>query len=180
MIRIRTNQSIEFSDKPSADLESWLYYEKSLTNKLQIEAGEARLQLLKQEWLRPNWWDKYTLNLSTQAVMHREILMSAGQQPCWYARTVIPDFSYQNNPFFFDKLQHQSLGELIFLEPEVKRITLQNYAINKQSLEYYWLPDSIKEKKELYWLRFSSFTFKENSPFYLVEILLPELLRVIK
>ena len=120
------------------------------------------------------------LGLSIDAVMHREIVMYSRQIPCWYARTIIPIRTYQENGTFFDRLKHESLGNLIFNEPRVERSVMLNYAIDDRCLEYYWIPDCLVTKGHKYWLRLSVFTFADSSPFCLVEILLPGLLTVLK
>lgn len=161
-------------------LDPWLRLESSLTEKLRQVAGEAELKVLYQDWGRPNWWDTYTLGLTSEPVLHREILMFAQQTPCWYARTIIPQDTFNKNRTFFNKLQQESLGSLIFNEAAIQRNLLTSYVINNQNLEYYWLPDSVDVQQNHYFLRLSAFTFNTHSPFYLVEILLPGLMKKIQ
>ncbi|MDI9819888.1 MULTISPECIES: chorismate lyase [unclassified Legionella] len=162
---------------PPGCLLPWLKHEFSLTEKLKKEAGEARLEVLNQRWAKSGWWEKFVLGLSTDLVIHREILMQAYGNACWYARTIIPDYSYQAHTAFFHRLKQESLGLIVFNTPEVKRDFMRNYPVNDSCLEYYWLPQSLRGKGNHFWLRFSSFSFSGQSPFYLVEILLPDFLR---
>lgn len=161
---------------PPESLLPWLTHQSSLTEKLITEVGEAKLEILNQNWVKPNWWDKFTLGLSVESVMHREILMSAWQTPCWYARTIIPDFSYHANHTFFERLKHESLGVIVFNTPIVKRAIMLNYSINSQCLEYHWLPSYLIDKESMLWARLSIFTLSDKSPFYLIEIFLPALI----
>ncbi|WED44127.1 chorismate--pyruvate lyase family protein [Legionella cardiaca] len=177
------NQTIKLgaaSSSPPKVLLPWLKHEFSLTDKLKNEVGDASLTILNQQWKNPSWWDKFALGISTSSVMHREIIMSAHGTPCWYARTIIPDSCYQKNFLFFNRLNQESLGVIIFNTPQVKRNLMLQYAINASSLEYYWLPHlpMLTESKDL-WSRLSIFSLQENVFFYLVEIFLPDFLRTI-
>lgn len=174
---IQSDSLLKAHSTPSADLLPWLSHQSSLTDKLKANSGDARLEVLSQQWALANWWDKYTLGLSCDKVMHRNILMYSRQTPCWYARTIIPKETYQTNHSFFDRLKHESLGVIVFKEPCVKRHLLLNYAINKQCLEYHWLLSPLSEKNAELWVRLSVFTIANTSAFYLVEILLPGLMK---
>lgn len=161
---------------PPKLLKAWLEHSYSLTEKLKEEAGEARLQRLTQYWCNPDWWDKFNLSGNHKKMLHREILMWARQKPCWYARTIIPASTFQNDVSLFSRLQQESLGNLIFSNEEVKRIALIHYAINAQCIEYHWLDESMHENADILWLRLSTFSLRDHYPFFLVEILLPGLI----
>ncbi|WP_232220578.1 hypothetical protein [Legionella tunisiensis] len=53
-----------------------------------------------------------------------------------------------------------------------------HYAVTQQSLEYYWLLPYLDRQRAELWARLSVFTLAEKAPFYLLEVLLPDLLRV--
>lgn len=163
--------------KPQAYLLPWLNYRDFLTQKLRLEAGDARLQVIGQRWESPNWWDKYVLTLENEQVMHREILMWALDNCCWYARTIIPHTTYEINAIVFDRLQQESLGQIIFNGTAIKRNEMIIYAINAQSLEYYWLNESMHQEEAVLWVRRSTFMLNDRWPFYLIEIFLPGLKR---
>src|SRR5690348_10114562 len=98
-------------------IEEWLLHEGSLTEKLKEKSGEAKLHLVSQNWCKPNWWDKYLLKVTHGLVWERVILMYSKQTPYWYARSVIPQNCYSLNRNFFDRLQTESIRDLIFDEP---------------------------------------------------------------
>lgn len=164
---------------PPEILQPWLNHYSSLTEKLRTQSGDATLQVLKQVWTQPSWWDKFTLGLAMAPVVHRDILMFSQKKACWFARTVIPESTYQANQTFFDRLSQESLGVIVFSESSIERTAIVPYAIDKNCLEYQWLPASLGEFAEPLWLRLSEFTIAKTSTFYLVEIFLPGLLRVI-
>jgi chorismate--pyruvate lyase len=177
---IQIDKLLKINDYPPDGLISWLSHNSSLTEKLKALSGEAELQVLKQSWTLPNWWDKFTLGLAVVPVIHRDILMFSGQIPCWFARTIIPNDCYQANRSFFDRLEHESLGSIVFNEPNIERIFLHHYAIDELCLEYHWLPVALQQSKAQFWSRFSIFSFPDGTCFCLVEILLPGLMSVVK
>ena len=155
----------------------WLVYEQSLTQKLKIAAGDARMEVLDQRWDVPDVWDKNVLNIENTNVMHREILMWAWDTPCWYARTIIPDTTWQDNITLFDRLKSEQLGQLIFNGTDIKRVSLTHYSILPSSIEYKWLHESMHQGAPTLWVRLSEFKVHDRDAFFLVEILLPGLLR---
>jgi len=175
MLSLTMTQLIK-TDLPTILL-PWLIHQGPLTDKLRREAGVARLQVLRQQWHKPDWWDKYTLQLRTDTVMHREILMWSASHPCWYARTILPQASYLHDPGFFDRLNNETLGKLIFANPRVERISLTHYPINPQLIEYYWLTAAMHGDSQQLWVRKSRFVLDGGLPFFLIEILLPGLER---
>ena len=162
---------------PSPHLLPWLVYEKSLTQKLYKAAGDARLDVLEQRWELPDEWDRLALKLNAASVMHREILMWAFDTPCWYARTILPDTTFKANTALFNRLKTESLGHLIFDGTEIKRASLIHYMISSSSLEYSWLNHSMHQGASSLWVRSSEFVVNDRDSFFLVEILLPGLLR---
>ncbi|MBA2711051.1 MAG: chorismate lyase [Tatlockia sp.] len=169
---------LHLNHSPPEAIKSWLFHNSSLTEKLKTESGEAKLQVLSQNWIRPNWWEKFTFEIAVESVIHRDILMFSQNLPCWFGRTIIPHDTFQANRFFFDRLSNESIGLIIFNEPKIKRDLLHAYSIDKGFLEYQWLPESLKNGNEQFWLRLSVFSLPDEHCFYLVEILLPGLMRV--
>ena len=158
-----------------ARLVPWVMCQTSLTERLRSHAHEVRLQIIEQGFGPPNIWDKNVLQMKNVAVFHRDIVLWAGDEACWYARTIIPDTSYQAQDAFFNRLQKEPLGALIFDNPHVVRIHRVDYPIDKRSLEYHWVMNVMAVNAELptmLWTRLSVYTYDEV-PFYLVEIFLP-------
>ncbi|KTC66218.1 4-hydroxybenzoate synthetase [Legionella adelaidensis] len=168
--------TFQFIAQPPEELLPWLTYREMLSEKLEKETGDARLQVLFQQWSYPDWWDKYVLNIS-EPVLHREILMWSLSTPCWYARSIIPQDCYMATPGFFNRLENESLGDLIFNNPEIKRQYLMHYPVTEELIEYHWLQPSWHENIKELWARKSCFIYKKKFKFYLIEIFLPGLLR---
>ena len=164
--------------KPPDKLLSWLTYPECLTAKLQIESGHAKLQLLSQQWASPDVWDRCVLNLHIEPVLHREILMWSADYPCWYARTIVPKTTYDKNPILFNRLKHQSLGQLIFQDKCINRHDMMHFYITEQSMEYAWLHQAMHQNSIVLWGRYSALMLHTIWPLFLIEIFLPGLLTV--
>lgn len=163
--------------EPPEHLIPWLIYQQSLTHKLHSAAGDARLDLLGQSWEASDAWDQSMLALNQLNVLHREILMWAFDTPCWYARTILPKATYEADALLFDRLRDEPLGHLIFNSPKIKRASLVHYPISPNSMEYAWLTPLMHQNVHLLWVRLSEFKIQSEHSFFLVEILLPGLLR---
>lgn len=155
----------------------WLTYPNSLTQKLKEIAKDVHLNVLREQWEAPDLWDKKHLLDNSIKVFHREILMYAGNLACWYARTTIPQATYQANPQLFSRLQHESLGDIIYHESIIERTHLNPYLIDDQMDEYHRVKVFIPLYENQLWARYSSFIINKRDPFYLVEIFLPDLER---
>lgn len=177
LIKINPDHLLPVKCEVSSALLPWITYEDSLTERLQEKAGYARLQVIGQRWDKPNWWDQQVLHIRNGVVFHREIVMWAGQDACWYARTIIPEATYKADFALFDRLQKESLRELIFNEPRVTRAYMMHYPICKQSIEYTWLSQLMHSNATVLWVRASAFIIQDKFPFYLLETLLPALER---
>lgn len=163
---------------PPDRLSPWLTYTDFLTLKLKDTAGDAQLRVLNQEEIKTGWWDRYKLGISEPQVVLREILMLAWEHPCWYARTIIPLSTWQAHYSLFQGLNKGSLGHIIFNTGQVTRRWLINYEITPECIEFYWLPDAWTQGEKSLWVRLSCFSFNQGGDFYLIEILLPDLLRI--
>lgn len=157
----------------------WLTCKTSLTAKLQQQAGESSLVHLKSEWKKTDSWEKKTLNIPEGLCFQREIIISAQQQPCWYARSLFPENTYVANKDLLVRLEKESLAEIIFSSHQVQRLSLSYYMIHALFYEYQWLPSSLK-LSTYYAVRRHNFLINNTYPFVLFEILLPHLMKVIR
>ena len=160
---------------PPQYLLSWLTCTTYMMEQLYAKSGNADLKVLHQNWEPTNDWDRQTLALSDELVLHRDIVVSAWEHPCWFARTILPRSTYDAHLSLFERLNQEPLGNLIFRTPAVQRLRLEHYSIETGSVEYAWVPKAIDTQQKLLWLRCSTFQVKDAELFYLVEILLPDL-----
>lgn len=159
----------------SESLKEWREYEFSLTEKLEKIAGTTQLVLLSQAWQKISWWDRYLLNLQDHFVFSREIFIRSNEKEYWYARTLIPQKCYDLNPSFFQRLERESVKNLIFGEESVVRLKRVSYRIDAQCIEFHWVSKYLNLASLPLWVRFTEYLFQKTESFYLIEILLPEL-----
>lgn len=164
----------------------WLLYEKSLTEKLKSTTGDASIQVLEFGLRRPSWWDKKVLGIQEKLVFVREIVMYSHEISCWYARTIVPETTYQVHQDFFASLEKNALHVMLFQEKLAVRKSMQCDAISQNELEYYWVkrfvPDCYVNDSSsslTLWVRRCCFLIGGKEPFYLVEIFLPQFLDLI-
>ncbi|MCE3043907.1 chorismate lyase [Legionella sp. 16cNR16C] len=165
---------------PPAEWATWLTHKAALTEKLRQETGDARLELIQQVMTKRNWWDRFFLGISEESVIHRDVMMFSGNQCCWFARSVIPESTFEQNNSFFNRLQKESLGQIVFNSPNVERVSLSHYSIDNNFQEYYWIKEELIRNASKLWVRYSRFIINGHFPFYLIEILLPDLSRIKK
>ena len=164
-------------EHPPQQLLPWLTCRTYLTEKLFAKSGDTSLHVLQQIWETANDWDRATLSLSDEIVLHRDIIVSAWNAPCWFARTILPNTTYQAHLPLFERLNHEPLGNLIFHSEAIQRLSLDYKLIEPQALEYTWIPSTLNLSQQALWLRSSTFQVENSDLFYLIEILLPNLER---
>lgn len=184
-------------DRDDVYWQQWVLYTASLTEKLRLVAGEARLEVISHSIGPLDAWAQTHLQCVDTVGLQREIVMWAHQRRCWYARTVIPQSTLQADASLFARLNHEPLGQLIFSNPHIQRTDLSPrlligpkeeglsavtkhqisalQRIDYPSVEWQWLQAEWSLLQENLWGRLSTFQLHEHHPFYLYEIFLPDL-----
>ena len=156
-------------------LKSWIDHEHPLTDKLLSLTGDAQLEVLSQSWQSPDWWDTHVLESSANSLFKREIIMRSHGKECWYARTLIPEACYALNREFFDRLQNESIKNLIFESSQIIKVNRAYYSIDQKCIEFYWVNKHINTLDVPLWVRLTEYSFLNTERFYLCEILLPSM-----
>lgn len=172
---INTHLIFQLKAQCSQQFLEWLTYQSSLTDKLHQATGDAELELLSQHWITTDLWSKTLLEIKDAQVFQREIIMKSHNFPYWYARTIIPQTCYELDPNFFNRLQKESVRNLIFNEQRVQRVNAINYPVDEQCVEFYWVKKYINTAQDPFWVRIAEFLFQQKASFYLVEIMFAEL-----
>jgi chorismate lyase len=169
-------QPLFFVETPQSEcFKAWAEHQHSLTDKLVQLKGSSQLEVLFQNWIKPNWWDTYFLQINDELIYQREIIMRHNHTEYWYARTVIPETCYEAAPEFFDRLNSESIKNLIFGESQVSCSNRICYPVDEQCLEFYWVKKYMSDTKGTLWCRLAEYQFQHKASFYLMELLLPEL-----
>ncbi|HVT62904.1 MAG TPA: chorismate lyase [Legionellaceae bacterium] len=160
---------------PPAHLLPWLTHTTYLMQELKKKAGDAHLDILSQSWAITTDWDQHILHLDDELVLHRDVVILAYETPCWFARTILPATTYQTDELLFERLEREPLGNIIFNNTAIERVSLRYYPIDPSDAEYTWIPASIYQGQKKLWMRLSQFAVHHKTSFYLVEIFLPGL-----
>ncbi len=104
-------------------LRPWLAEKGSLTRRLRrFNQVDFSVQLLGNSWIKPLADESLKLNLAMSALAYqREVLLMDGDRANVYARTIIPQQTYQSMPHLFNRLGGRSLGDMLFSHPSVER-----------------------------------------------------------
>lgn len=151
-------------------LYDWLMHQEAITEKLKAYSPSVKMTILSHDWRMAD----------EKRVMVRDIIMEAGASVCWFARTRIPQSTYQADPDFFGRLTQEPLSHLIYHEVRVVRQVMHTVSLSADHPVYQWVDASWHENEAVLWARFSTFYLDQIYPFYLIEIYLPGLIRAIK
>ena len=158
----------------------WMLCQQAITDKLSRIAQHVRVEVLSHQWQPTNDWEHRLLRVTDSQLIRRDVVIKADGQPCWFARTMIPEQTYQQDPVFFDRLERTSLRTLVYHEPRVLRSLMHSYSFSQAVLEYHWLPQSFSEVADHLWGRLSMFHFDRQGYFYLFEVFLPRFIRALE
>lgn len=152
-------------------LHAWLYATTALTKHLRTICQESSVTVLEQGLKPANWWERYVLSCE-QPVFRRDVLISAQKKPYWFARTIIPQSTFQQHSESFNRLQRETITALIYDNDRIKREHLNVFCINKESAAFYWLDPSLRNQEKQLWGRMAQYCFDGRDPFFIVELFL--------
>ncbi len=147
----------------------------SLTKKLKLITGDATVKVISREMKSLDWWSQFYLKLECETLFQREIIMTSNNYSCWYARSYVPSSTWYVYATFFEQLANKNLGDMLFDNPLVQRVSSKYFSIDNMDLPYYWIPKDVMKYDHQLWLRLSVFSICEQGVFYLIELFLPEL-----
>lgn len=139
----------------------WLLYEGSLTEKL-IAVSEQRFEVrrLVQGWGFAHPDETRLLGMGCrELVLIRETELRCDNQVAVFARSVFPARSLGGSLAHLKKLRNQSLGALLFRQPQMRRTPFEVARIRGDSS---YLPSHLKQESPA-WGRRSRFIINGNS-----------------
>lgn len=170
------NSNLKIKRSIPKQLKQWLDHDLPITSKLNALTGDAHLNLLFQGWLPSDWWSASMAQIN-EPCFQRNIVMSSHGANYWYARSIIPQSCYQLENKFFNRLENESIRNLIYNEPKVRMLRRLIYPINEACLEWYWVTQFITSNTTL-WVRVKEYSFLDFGVFYLIEVFFPNLLDI--
>lgn len=122
----RSPRRVLRSDFPE-NIWSWLLDPSSLTRRLQKACdGHFKVHLLKQGWARPYPEEARTLGMRAGTCANvREVYLLCREQPCVFARTIIPLCTLSGKYRRLTRLGNKSLGAMLFADKSMQRSNLE-------------------------------------------------------
>ena len=149
-------------------------YPDSLTGHLrQLTNNNVIFRLLFANWGHADPIERQALNLASEERTWIRCIEHRYENKLWvYGRTIFPEATIKATRKIFSGLGVQSLGDVIFQDPSLKREPF-SYALLSQNNIYYPSLASVVDKKENVWARRSILYFQEQ-PILINEIFMPE------
>lgn len=147
----------------------WLLDRGSLTDRLLIKSkGQLKVTILRQQMLYPSLSEFRLLKIPhKQLALVREVILSGGDQPWVFARSILPLSTLTGRLRKLRSLDNRPLGGLLFNDSSMRRGEIEVAQIGKQ---HRYLPTSIKGEQPL-WGRRSKF-YLDNKPLLVSEVFL--------
>lgn len=155
-------------------LRYWLTDTGSLTRQLQQACEQTfSVALLQTDWQRPLPDEALLLRQPlVQLMFQREVQLLDGDVPQVYARTLVPVKTYQAMRARFDALGNQSLGEMLFNEPTLRRGPIQVACLRPGQPLFKLAARHLHSKPDRLWARRSCF-YLDDKAMLVNEIFLP-------
>lgn len=152
----------------------WLLDSASLTQRLiELCAGEFRVQVLSQGWVRPLRNESRALGLRRpgRALVRQVHLLCAGA-PWVFARTVIPRATLTGPRRRLAHLRARSLGAVLFSDPSMRRDEVEIARLTPADGLFAAATQSLKTPPEAVWGRRAVFRLS-GRPLLVSEFFLP-------
>jgi chorismate--pyruvate lyase len=147
----------------------------SLTRRLQQVCGRFRVQVYRRGWARPSLDEARALDLRAGAwAFVREVHLFCDEQPCVFARTVIPRTTLQGKYRRLTRLGNRSLGAVLFADKTLCRSDLEIAVIGERQALFTPATVLSSVKPGKIWGRRSLFHLS-NRPLLLSEIFLHDM-----
>lgn len=159
------------------DLQSWLLDPSSLTTRLKSHCKNFRVELLGQHITNCDENEAVALIPAGEKVLIREVILFCDDTPQVFARSLLPLSSLTGEEQALASLGTQSLGQVLFNNPSLKRNKIEvaqfdqnsSIAILIKNLPKSLMPNLLPENL---WGRRSIFLL-ENKPLMVAEVFLP-------
>jgi len=154
----------------------WLLDPGSLTRRLQHACdGQFRVQVCSQGWARPLRDEARALHLRAgRYAMVREVYLLCREQPCVFARTVIPALTLRGKYRRLVRLGNRSLGAVLFADPSMRRSAVEVACLTPGLALYERVVGKRTRAAKPIWGRRSLF-YLQDKPLLLSEIFLHDM-----
>ena len=153
----------------------WLLDPGSLTRRLQQVCGRFRVQVYRQAWARPTLDEARALGLRAGGrAWVREVHLFCDEQPCVFARTIIPAATVQGSLRRLTRLGNRSLGAVLFADKRLRRSAPEIAAITRRQRLFAAATAYSATQPNILWGRRSLFHLRDK-PLLLSEIFLHDM-----
>lgn len=159
------------------NLQSWLLDPNSLTARLKSHCHQFRVELLGQSIEICQEHEAVALIPPGEKILVREVLLFCDEKPQVFARSLLPLSSLTGAEQGLANLGTQSLGQVLFNNPSLKRQNIEVAAFDTTSpvgklVKQLSLPEQYLSSSEKLWGRRSIFVV-EDKPLMVAEVFLP-------
>jgi len=119
----------------------WIFEDFSLTQRIKQKcANEFEVKVLRQRRNKPFPDEARVLNIARyQHALVREVVLHCGELPLIAARTILPRATLQGAQRRLSCLGSRPLGEVIFADPELKRLNLEIAKVELKDWCEFWV-----------------------------------------
>ncbi|PCI58184.1 MAG: chorismate--pyruvate lyase [Gammaproteobacteria bacterium] len=154
-------------------LQSWLLDPTSLTARLKTHCNEFRVELLGQK-IEPCQTHEAVADIPVgEKVLVREVLLYCDDKPQVFARSLLPLSSLTGTEQALANLGSQSLGQVLFNNPSLKRKIIEVGTFDLNSSVGKLVRNLPLNMTHTLWGRRSLFVL-ENKPLMVAEVFLPD------
>ncbi len=156
----------------SEHLQRWLLDPNSLTARLKEHCQQFRIELLGQQVELCQANEAFAGMAAGEKVLVREVLLYCDEKPQVFARSLLPLSSLTGAEQALANLGTQSLGQVLFNNPSLKRQAIEVAEFDEHSSVVKLAADLNLASKHNLWGRRSIFIL-ENKPLMVAEVFLP-------
>ncbi len=156
----------------SEHLQSWLLDPNSLTARLKEQCRQFRVELLGQKIESCQSNEAFAGISAGEKVLVREVLLYCDEKPQVFARSLLPLSSLTGEEQVLANLGTQSLGQVLFNNPSLKRQVIEVAEFDETSSVVKLVDKLSLEAKHNLWGRRSIFVL-ESKPLMVAEVFLP-------
>lgn len=151
---------------------SWLLDSNSLTARLKSHCQRFRVELLGQSIEACHQHETFANIKAGEKVLVREVLLYCDEKPQVFARSLLPLSSLTGAEQALANLGTQSLGQVLFNNPSLKRETIEVALFDLNSTVVKMAQQLNLVSQDELWGRRSVFVV-ENKPLMVAEVFLP-------
>jgi chorismate--pyruvate lyase len=172
-VSLKTQWKTPSNNLINKQLLDWLLDPSSLTARLKKHCNEFRVEVLGQQITQCSASEANDDVLAGEDVLVREVLLFCDNKPQVFARSLLPLKSLTGEEKQLAELGEQSLGQVLFNNPNLVRKCIEIASFDKTSSVSLLVKSLALNEQALLWGRRSVFVL-QNKPIMVAEVFLPD------